>query len=92
MARPRTCTVGPSAVIPTYAMIDVWVALGGDVTSFDRMWAEPHRTPADTWGQLLAVIRDDYLGLIEDTNPPMGPEIDALITARTGRPQGGNHE
>lgn len=64
--------------IETYAMLDVWMALGGDPDSFDRMWHEEHRTPADTWSQILSVIRGDGLAL-KDTNPPAGPEFEALI-------------
>jgi hypothetical protein len=63
--------------IPAYAMLDVWLALGGEPDAFDRMWIEDGRTPADTWAQLMAVIRGDSLAA--DHNPPAGPEFDQLV-------------
>lgn len=65
--------------IPPYAMLDVWMALGGTPNGFDRMWQEDRRTPADTWAQLMAVIRGDSLA--PDTNPSAGPEFAALTVA-----------
>jgi len=67
--------------IPRYAMLDVWMALGGDPQAFDRMMAEDRRTDADTWAQLLAVIARRWDALLADTNPPPGPEFDALVVA-----------
>ena len=69
----------PEPGIPIYAMLDVWMALGGDPAAFDRMWAEPHRTPADTWAQLMAAVGQRLGSLAADTNPPIGPEFDRLI-------------
>jgi len=69
----------PEPGIPIYAMLDVWMALGGDPAAFDRMWAEPHRTPADTWAQLMAAAGQRLGSLAADTNPPIGPEFDRLI-------------
>jgi hypothetical protein len=66
-------------MIPAYAMLDVWIALGGDSDAFDRMWDEPRRVPADTWAQLLAVVRRDWATLGSDSNPPCGPEFERLI-------------
>jgi hypothetical protein len=66
----------PIVDIPPYVMLDVWMALGGDSEGFDRMWAEEGRTPADTWSQLLAMVRGEYP--IDDHNPPPGPEFEAL--------------
>lgn len=64
--------------IPRYAMLDVWMALGGEPAAFERMCDEPRRTPADTWAQLIAMIRNP-LSVLADTNPPPGPEFSALI-------------
>lgn len=69
--------------IPLYAMLDVWMALGGESEAFDRMWAEEGRTPADTWSQLLAVVRGQFP--IGDHNPPPGPEFEALRRVRRDR-------
>lgn len=66
------------------AMLDVWLALGGDPIAFERMMAEDRRTDADTWAQLMAMIREDYPSLMADTNPPCGPEFEALMLARLG--------
>ena len=68
-------------VHPAY-MLHLWVALGGDVDGFNRMWAEDRRTPADTWAQLMAVVKGD-MALVIDSNPPMGPEFEALFLARS---------
>jgi hypothetical protein len=66
--------------VPPYAMLDVWMALGGDSEAFDRMWAEDRRLPVDTWAQLVAVVRGDSLA--NDHNPPAGPEFERLIRER----------
>lgn len=66
-------------MIPTYAMLDVWMALGGSPEAFDRMQDEPRRTPADTWAQLMAAVRGDDLS--RDHNPPVGPEFARLASA-----------
>jgi hypothetical protein len=77
--RPTTNELfGSQHGIPAYAMLDVWMALGGTFESFDRMWGEDGRTPADTWAQLMCVVRRDFQTLAKDTNPPMGPEFEAL--------------
>lgn len=69
------------SAIPRYAMLDVWVALGGRPRAFERMMSEPRRTPADTWSQLLAVVNDRGHTTFEgDTNPPPGPEFERLVT------------
>lgn len=73
----------PENGIPAYAMLDVWMALGGKPDAFDRMWEEDGRTPADTWAQLMAVVRGDSLQA--DTNPPSGPEFDHLLAAKEKR-------
>lgn len=67
-------------MIPPYAMLDVWMALGGDPAAFERMWLEDGRTPADTWAQLMAIVRGDSIA--DDTNPPPGPEFDWLVMDR----------
>lgn len=74
---------GPRYGVPTFAMLDVWMALGGEPNAFDRMWAEDRRYPADTWAQLLALIRGSD-SLWEDTNPPAGPEMVALARRYNG--------
>lgn len=61
------------------AMLDVWLNLGGVGPAFERMMTEDRRTDADTWAQLMAMIREDVAGLMADTNPPCGPEFEALI-------------
>lgn len=83
MPDPRVIPTQSGSVpcgIPAYAMLDVWMALGGTPDAFDRMWDEDRRTPADTWAQLMAVIRGDSLDA--DTNPPAGPEFDVLLGGR----------
>lgn len=69
--------------IPPYAMLDVWMALGGDPAAFDRIWTESNRTPADTWAQLMAAIKAKIAGIEhwswDDMNPPAGPEFEALL-------------
>jgi hypothetical protein len=74
--------------IPPYAMLDVWMALGGDPLAFDRMWAEDRRSPPETWAQLLAAIRGDRETLARDTNPPAGPEFERLLSAALDRTAG----
>jgi len=74
----------PTVGIPRYAMLDVWMALGGDPQAFDRMMVEDRRTDADTWAQLLAVIARRWDALLADTNPSPGPEFDALVVALVG--------
>ncbi len=62
--------------VPRFAMLDVWVALGGDSIVFEE-WIDDHRrTPADAWAQLLAAIEGDAESLAEDTNPPAGELLD----------------
>ncbi len=57
--------------IPQYAMLDVWMALGGDSTDFDKWIADdPRRTDADSWAQLMGAIQGDLM--TGDTNPPPG--------------------
>ncbi len=68
--------------IPRYAMLDVWMALGGELAAFELMMTEPGRTPADTWAQLLAAVREDVVALLADTNPPMGPQFAMLMHTR----------
>lgn len=65
-------------------MLDLWMALGGEPDAFDRMLTEDRRTPGDTWSQLLAIVRGiTWEALAEgDTNPPPGPEIEALMERR----------
>jgi len=75
-----------AAEIPTYAMLDVWCALGGDPVAFDRMLGEPHRTPVDTWAQLLAAITGRVHVLLADTNPPIGPEFQKLLFGEAPTP------
>jgi hypothetical protein len=75
-------------VIPLYAMLDVWMALGGDPVAFDRICAEDRREPADTWAQLMCAVRGDLITLLKDTNPPCGPEFEAIMLARFGGPPG----
>jgi hypothetical protein len=65
--------------IPVHAMLDVWMALGGEPAAFYRMWEEDRRTPADTWAQLMAAVGQRLGSLAADTNPPIGPEFDRLI-------------
>jgi hypothetical protein len=65
--------------IPVHAMLDVWMAFGGEPAAFYRMWDEEGRTPADTWAQLMAVVGQRLGSLAADTNPPIGPEFDRLI-------------
>lgn len=74
----------PTYGIPLFAMLDLWMALGGEPAAFDRMLAEDRRTPGDTWSQLLAIARGiPWAVLVEgDTNPPPGPEIESLIEQR----------
>jgi len=64
--------------IPRYAMLDIWMALGGKSTVFEQWIDEPKRTPADAWAQLVGAVRGDVVGLLEDTNPPAG-ELLALV-------------
>ena len=78
------------AELPTYAYLDVWLALGGSVREFERMWDEPNRTPADTWAQLMAVISGKLGPLLEDSNPPLGPEFEKLILAYRGEHSDGS--
>lgn len=68
--------------IPRYAMLDVWMALGGSPRGFDE-WMEddPRRTDADSWAQLMAAVKNDLIGLLEDTNPPTGALL-LLVEAR----------
>lgn len=80
LLRHNNSDPAPEIGIPTYAMIDVWMALGGTPAAFDRMEAEDRRTKADTWSQLLAVVRGDDLA--REHNPPAGPEFDRLVTER----------
>ncbi len=79
---PADTVAGPT---PAYAMLDVWMALGGDPLAFDRMWAEPRRTPADTWAQLMALIRGNLASMLKDSNPPIGPEFERLLLLNDGR-------
>ena len=58
------------------AMLQVWMALGGESQPFER-WME-NRTLVDAWHQLLAAISGDIAGLIEDSNPPAGELLDGL--------------
>lgn len=67
-------------MIPLEAMLDVWVALGGDPTDFDTWMADPKRTPADAWAQLLAAVRGDVMA--GDTNPYPGLIL-SLVWNRT---------
>lgn len=69
-------------------MLDLWLALGGDGAAFEWMMAENRRTDADTWAQLLAMVREDFSSLMADTNPPCGPEFEALIFQAMGAPDG----
>lgn len=66
--------------VPLVGMLDVWMALGGEPIAFDRWMAEPKRTPADAWAQLLAAIRGDLM--VGDHNPGPGDELLALIWQR----------
>lgn len=67
--------------VPLIAHLDVWLALGGTPIDFDAWMADPKRTPADAWAQLLAAIRgDDMSG---DTNPAPGLILDLVTTANT---------
>ncbi len=77
-----------SGPIPDYALLDVWCALGGDYTGFNhwRFIEDPRRTMADAWAQLMAAVRGDIAGLMEDTNPPAGSIIDLIVdTTEAGR-------
>lgn len=56
--------------IPRYALLDVWMALGGDSQAFEKWMDEPKRTPADAWSQLLGAIRGDLM--TGDHNPDPG--------------------
>ena len=71
------------SAIPRYAMLDVWLALGGDGQTFEA-WME-ERTSADAWAQLLAAIRGDLM--LGDTNPEPGAIL-ALVWKRW--PEQGN--
>lgn len=64
------------------AMLDVWLALGGHVSAFEAWMAEPKRTAADAWAELMAAVRGDIAVLLEGTNPPAGDELLALVQAR----------
>lgn len=64
-------------------MLDVWVALGGDLHGFETWVDDSRRTPADAWAQLMAAIRGDVRGLMADTNPPAGDLLLELVEART---------
>ena len=59
------------------AMLEVWMALGGESQPFER-WME-NRTFVDAWHQLLAAIGGDIAGLVEDSNPPAGELLDLLL-------------
>lgn len=63
--------------IPTYAMLDVWLALGGNMSGWMKWLDEPRRGPADAWSQLLAWVRRTPPN--EDTNPPAGPHPAEVI-------------
>jgi hypothetical protein len=58
--------------IPRFAMLDLWMALGGDSNAFEAWMDEPKRTPADAWAQLLAAVSGNLDSLLADTNPPAG--------------------
>jgi len=66
--------------IPRYAMLDLWMALGGDSEVFEAWMADPKRTPADAWAQLLAAVRGDTMP--GDTNPYPGAILQ-LVWNRT---------
>lgn len=68
--------------IPRYAMLDVWSALGGDSDTFDAWMADPKRTPADAWAQLLAAIRGDVMA--GDTNPYPGAILQLVWNREMG--------
>jgi hypothetical protein len=67
------------AMIPRYAMLDLWMALGGNPLAFEEWMDEPKRTPADAWAQLLAAVRGDVMP--GDTNPEPGAIL-ALVWQR----------
>lgn len=56
--------------IPLYALLDVWLSLGGEPGAFES-WMED-RSTADAWAQLMSAIRGDIISLLEDSNPPAG--------------------
>jgi len=59
--------------IPEYALLDVWMALGGESEAFThwRFNEDRRRTMADSWAQLMAAVRGDWT-MEGDTNPPPG--------------------
>jgi len=67
--------------IPLYAMLDLWMALGGDPTEFDRWSEEPEMYPVEMWSFLLAAVRGDDLTV--NHNPPPGRLLD-VVNARAG--------
>lgn len=88
--RPKpSCSLLAAAMsefpVPPYRFLDIWQALGGDPLTFDEWMAEPRRSPADAWSQLMAAIRGDLIGLLADDNPPAN-ELLPLVAARTGGP------
>ncbi len=60
--------------IPRYALLDVWVALGGEGARFEK-WADS-RSIADGWAQLMAAAAGRWPDLFEDTNPSAGELLD----------------
>jgi hypothetical protein len=68
--------------IPRYAMLDVWIALGGDSLDFETWIDAPKRTPADAWAQLMGAVGGHIPSLLADTNPPADELLLALIWGR----------
>ncbi len=65
-------------MIPRYALLELWQALGGDWQTFEEWMAEPRRTEADAWSQLLGAVRGSVASLFADTNPPAGQLLDLV--------------
>lgn len=56
--------------LPRWALLDVWLSLGGGSPQFEDWMVG--RTIADAWAQLMAAVRGDIVSLLEDSNPPAG--------------------
>ncbi|MCT2299768.1 hypothetical protein M3G04_02435 [Dietzia cinnamea] len=55
-AAVRTCDEQAEQLIPAYAMLDIWMALGRDSIHFDD-WYDEHGY-ADAWAELTAAVRE----------------------------------
>lgn len=68
--------------VPRFAMLDIWMSLGGDSQDFEDWANDPNRFPADAWAQLCAAVASNVDALEADTNPPAGDTLLALAKRR----------